>query len=779
MITSNRSRAAFFCIHRVKAISTQRTYISLTSQPFSTRITAGIPPSCIVDKPKQERFLCSHNHFINEGRKKKSPSVVLLPVVRRPISSTSCLHQVYKHDQEFQRKVTIRLLDAKVGTLNQSSLLELKTAIISLCSKSNSLSEHHDKIQFFHEAKTLFNRLIEEYVHYRKNDCKNEGERGNHEVVDIELDTINTLLNCWRLISNSKMTNIKAYSKRQDVQSAVISEIESFGTIGGEILQQCCDLAQECEMSASSLSTSSSGSIIHPDSKSFNIVLDGYAKLGNIKEVSRIFREMKYLAEERKLSECRPDKISFNTLLFAYSNSKSDQLEYAHKANDMLDEMIELYDQTGNPDIKPDVMAFSSVIGAYANAAPFAPDAAYQAEEIVQTMNDMFTSSLPENGGDGEWIDLKPNSYCYTLLLTALKNSGQQDAVDRAAEILSDIQASGSGETSAENLTALISAYACGVREDSLDQAEQLLDSMISIAESSGNDNLMPTSITFVELLDGFAQSAERKVGGDRGEAAFRGERVVQKMEELFKMGNQQLQPKTSVYNALINTWAKSMRPDAGVKAEEILLRMDDLHKKDLPEVKPNAITYTSVIMAYANVNNGKEGERILMQMYDRYSKGEVDCQPNVISFATAIDAYANQGLSKEAEHLFSLMNTLPGLEEIEPNPTCFNSVLKSYTNSNKKESLNDALKFLEKLDTMGISDNVSYSIVFEKLSKVGNGWAERRGEDLLKRMWDLHNGGNVHVKPHASKLLLCINVIVHCETFGLLYQISILCRCI
>lgn len=638
-----------------------------------------------------------------------------------------------ENKNEFLQKVTQRILSTKVGELNQASLFELTTSISSWHSKA--ISNNHDRTCFY-KANELFDRLIQELIFtcYDGIDIDNKAslnKKSNAKVnVKITVETINLLLDSWRIINNTNWATTRKLSKATKPNEKDIA----FANHGITILNKCIEIS----------TTYGESKCHYPNIKSFNMVLDGFSKLGMVDNAKELFNQMEILSskQEEGAQQCRPDRISYNSLLFALANSYSNQVENANKASEILENMLNVYNQTGNEEIKPDGITFAIVISAYANAAPLSFDAPYQAENIIKLMIDMYTSSLVENGGDGEWIHLRPNSSCYTSLIEAWSNSGSSEGVDRAVDILATMQSVNEGKRidGIEHVSGNINKHV------------DLMDKIISSFESTGDESTMPSSVTFVVLIDCLAQSAARKVGGDRGDAALKSENIVKKMEDLYEAGNDRMKPTTSVYNALINAWAKSLRPDAGKRAEEWLEKIEKMYLSG-EDVKPDLFTFSSTIQAYANVNNGKDAERIFMRMYEAYNNGDGNCKPNPITFSTVINAYANRGEPREAERFMRVVNNLQGLEGFEFDPYCQNCVLKAHINSHASDSTKTTLQFLKTMDKRGVSDAVAYASVIEKLSKVGNIWAAEEGERLLSRMWDLYEEGNVKLKPTTSKL--------------------------
>jgi pentatricopeptide repeat protein len=707
-----------------------------------------------------------HNHIHNHNHNHNKTRT-------RHISSTPPTYSPYHRERGFHENITQRLLATEIGALNQASLLELRTAISSWYSQA---AANPNDTQAFYQAKALLHRILQEveysFQQHDKSDITGDItgnitgniSRSNHKIPksDLEVDkmlditTINFVLDSWRLINNHKSMQVKN-NKREMTDEETI-----FVNDGLKVLNRICKVAQKYEYDYDTIhdtihDNDNGGLITHPDVKSFNLILDGLSKFGMVDQAKALFQQMQNLAQHRNQAQCRPQIISYNSLLSAYANSKTNQVECAQQASDLLDEMLNVYNQTRNPDIKPDKYSFAIVISAYANAASMSSDAPYQAENILKTMIELCNSSLIQNGGDGEWADLKPDHIHYTSLISAWSNSGLSEAVDRAAGIVSSMQTVISGNNEdVENISTVMSTFSDG--RDGL-KVEGLIDKMLSIYESDGDESMMPTTMTFTALIDCLSESAAQKVGGDDGAAAIRSENILKKMEELYEAGHAQLKPTVPVYNVLIKAWAKSMRSDAGIKAEALMEKMKDLDESGGYDLKPDVVTFSSTILAYANANDGINAERIFMQMYQVYQDGDADCLPNAIVCSAVINAYGNEGKPNEAERVLDMMNNMDGIN-VEVDEYCLNCVLKAYLNSTERNNIHKAIEFLSKMDSDGTSSSISYNSVLDQLSKIGQKWAEEKGVHLLENMWNLYHEGNNKVKPDSITYNSLINLL-------------------
>ena len=334
------------------------------------------------------------------------------------------------------KKVTERLVESEIGSLSQASILEITTSISSWHTQAitNPLDEKN-----FDRSETLLSRLIDEL---RSDDCSVKIQS------QIGIDIINRVLDTWRIVCNEKAPNrFRNQPSAQQNDDSIIHR-------GPMLLRELYTVNSDMQ----------------PNDKSFNIILDTYAKYGMTEESRILLDEMIEVSNE-DFPQCRPDTVTYNTLISAYANAitisttSNQKKAHANAAIEVLHDMLNLYNETKNPDIKPDVISFSTVIAACANAASASPSFAQNAEDILHEMSEMYNSSLIENGGDGEWLGIMPTNICYSSVINAWSNSGVVDAVDRASHIFEEMQGNGVGATDVniEGTTALIGAYAnCG-----------------------------------------------------------------------------------------------------------------------------------------------------------------------------------------------------------------------------------------------------------------------------------------------------------------------------
>jgi len=94
----------------------------------------------------------------------------------------------------------------------------------------------------------------------------------------------------------------------------------------------------------------------------------------------------------------------------------------------------------------------------------------------------------------------------------------------------------------------------------------------------------------------------------------------------LSKSEDQELQPNTKTFSAVINAYAKSFDKGSASKAGQLLAETEQRSDKEI-HLKPNTITYSTVINALAKsgeVDGPDRAEAILRNMMERFRSGEV-----------------------------------------------------------------------------------------------------------------------------------------------------------
>ena len=97
--------------------------------------------------------------------------------------------------------------------------------------------------------------------------------------------------------------------------------------------------------------------------------------------------------------------------------------------------------------------------------------------------------------------------------------------------------------------------------------------------------SVQPTIKMYTMAVDAWAKS------GEGGTAAQRAEEILQNMYQTYQTNPAKyelMQPTTGIFNAVVNSWARSDEEIAPLRAEQILNWMDTLYKRENLPVKPD-----------------------------------------------------------------------------------------------------------------------------------------------------------------------------------------------
>ena len=234
------------------------------------------------------------------------------------------------------------------------------------------------------------------------------------------------------------------------------------------------------------------------DEASFSTLMDAWAKSGSPDASDRVLS----LHENLKTSGAlKPTTITYNVVINALSKSKS--WSAALRAEEILNQMQEEYQQHGNSDARPDGRSFSSVINCWAQIGE-----AERAEEILRRMKD-----LSQN--DRHHL-LKPNVITYTTVIHAWSRSQSDQGALRALKLLGDIEdefAKGQSDVQPNSVCFNATINAIAKTRNFDNKSEQALDILnrMKKAYEDGNIDAAPTAISYASVLNACASSYNDK----------------------------------------------------------------------------------------------------------------------------------------------------------------------------------------------------------------------------------------------------------------------------
>ena len=428
---------------------------------------------------------------------------------------------------------------------------------------------------------------------------------------------------------------------------------------------------------------------------------------------------------------------------------KTDRHVAAERAEIFFAGMQKRADESLLPSL--DISAYNILLNCYARAGE-----ADKAEKLLALLEDGMSSNNSTEV-------VKPNSKSYSLVIKALANSDEADAVDRAWQILYNLgyprESSQSipFNLSIDNFNAMLKLFAKkGMAKD----AEALLNNMDDLKM----DEIIkesPDIRSYEAVLESLGRCGE-------ADAPARAEALVTRLEVMSELGGGNPQPSLLAYNTLLNCYG-----NAGMagKAERLLERLDGADsysfgstikaitnsgKSQLVATSraeslanklgtANEVVYAHRISLLAKWGLGNEAEKLIQQMKER------NLHPSIIHYTAALNAYAkntDDGSLGRAELLFKNME-----EKFKLDLAAYHGLLLNYAtrgNSSKARRLLQRITDAPKIQPT----RATFTMVIDSYARSKSSNAGQKAEELLDEMRQLHAAGNNHVE---------VSIVYHC----------------
>jgi pentatricopeptide repeat protein len=347
---------------------------------------------------------------------------------------------------------------------------------------------------------------------------------------------------------------------------------------------------------------------IEPNVVVYNILLNAYAKAGNVDKIEQTLQKM----IRQEIPGVNPDPISYSTLLSAYAHAATP--DSATSADSLLTQMLELY-QNGYESAKPNVVSFTSVMQCYSQLGM-----QDEAENLLRRLEGLFLETQ-----DKDW---KPDLPLYNMMLMSNANDPE-----RAEHFLKYVlhEKRDLVRLNQRSFNIVLSAWA---RKGEADRAESILLLMHDYYVS-GELDTKPDVVTYNTVLDAWATKittvgpwSRRK--GQKGNFAIlaweRSRDILRHMEDLYNAGDDSVKPNTRTWNTFLNVCAKVGKVDEAEKMLERFLSVASAH--DAPTVR-TWNTLLSACMKSADVRRAKI-------FWNRMKEFEI--QPDIVSYNTLLN---------------------------------------------------------------------------------------------------------------------------------------------
>jgi len=290
---------------------------------------------------------------------------------------------------------------------------------------------------------------------------------------------------------------------------------------------------------------------------------------------------------------------------------------------------------------------FNIIINELANEGK--PWAAQAAEEILDCMIHCHVSTYPQ---------LKPN----IETINACMNAWASSSGSSANNVISSGSGSGIGSSNNNHNNNDNNESDEGMNRDYFSSAERAEGILKKLNELQMNEGLLldvtPDVVSYNSIVKAYANSGNAK----------KAEEVLNIMEDLYQStGDTKIRPDIISFSSVLNAFAKAAKYDqsASRTAERILMRMIKEQRarvdgNDSPIV--NVWCFNSVLNAYAAQGAGLRAILLLQLMEDMAKRDGNDLvRPDTYSFNTVLKALAN---SKERGSINKAMQILLEMEE-------------------------------------------------------------------------------------------------------------------
>mmetsp|Transcript_1092 Transcript_1092/g.2406 ORF Transcript_1092/g.2406 Transcript_1092/m.2406 type:complete len:1042 (+) Transcript_1092:154-3279(+) len=424
---------------------------------------------------------------------------------------------------------------------------------------------------------------------------------------------------------------------------------------------------------------SAKADVVSPDVRTFTAILSGLSRVGTVQSAERaeslvsLMRDLGIIPTTQTYSACiscwahvagksdfktqkksvershaifdqmkevdkvEPDVYVYTSLLNVYAKCGR-----SHCAQQILDEFLALYQETGRSRLAPTVQTFSTVLSAWSRSK--VPDAAEKARQLLHRMENEF--------------HVVPNVYCYSAVLDAYSKCKKPKSVETARDLFEDLRSDRvSVIPNAYCYNAMIQVYAnVGLAEE----AESLLEEMLS-GHSNQNDAptkqkkafIKPTAHNFSSVIHAWSKSYDPQAGE-------RAEKVLQKMKSLYQSGDINEPPNLICFNAVMSCWAHSPSSDGPQRAEDWLRQMQAIQAEDEDRQRKssnnrprrdmgwNKRAYNVVMNAWANRGECDRVERLFDELVE-ISHNDYRLKPDEYTYRAVLKAiHLSTSLSEE-----------------------------------------------------------------------------------------------------------------------------------
>jgi len=251
-----------------------------------------------------------------------------------------------------------------------------------------------------------------------------------------------------------------------------------------------------------------------------------------------------------------PDVVSYATTIGAWAECAARDPNAARNAREILMRMYhrnrdKAGDEAGAP--RPTTRCFNAVLLAYANSRQLG--GGKDALELLRFMEQLHLS--------GEYKDLSPDRFTFNIIMKALLCCGAKGASKKAHQLLQKMEEDSHIKPDLLSYNTVLDSFS---KEGDAQSAERLLEQMFD----SDDKSVKPNAHSYTAVLTAWSRNKDKSLAVRQAEALF------DDIEGRYAAGLTEFRAGTSVYNALINCYAKSGEKRALPRVLQTLSLMEE-----------------------------------------------------------------------------------------------------------------------------------------------------------------------------------------------------------
>lgn len=410
---------------------------------------------------------------------------------------------------------------------------------------------------------------------------------------------------------------------------------------------------------------------VYPDTVTFRLVVYGWTELDDPLGVDRAYllvQEMLRIYETGSAS-LELDSTFFSKLISTLARFDSN----LDKAESIYQELVALYERTGDACFEPDVYATRAMIIVYAKQGR--PE---KAEPLLERLEHEALSS-----GD---LKMMPKRGHYRDVLLAWMRSSDNDAVDRAERILvrmTDIATRGDEDMVPDNrsINSVLRMWSnTSRRHDAAMRAESLFRTMQNLHNHTKHKSYRMGHPSFLCVMNAWSRSKA-------AEAPDRAEALLFELQRRYEDGEVDLRPNRFNYSSAITAWARSGRHDTLDSVQDIFDEAVDAYEAGYDQARPDTALYGAAIYACRQSGDGHRAEHYLQRMLKDFKQGNESAKPTSKVFNMVLLSWVRSkdlNAPERARAIIHLMEemTRRGEADVRPDETSARLVAEILSNS-------------------------------------------------------------------------------------------------